>query len=107
MNGAGTVNWTFFQKPTNTSERVSPLLQLTSLNSEVILRELSNDYRVDFKMMQNKRLVETQVSGYRLQFLGYMLQINLGKPCQNISSSNIWRMLDWFYAPIESVFDDV
>ena len=84
---SGSVNWAFFQKPTNTSERASPLLQLTSLNSEVILRELSNDYRVDFKMMQNKRLVETQVSGYRLQFPGYMLQVNLGKPCQTFNQA--------------------
>ena len=52
-------------------------------------------------MIQNSKLVLK--AGYRLQVTRNILRENLS----NVSSNNVWRMSDWFYAPIECVIDDV
>ena len=98
MRGSSTANWAIFQKPPSTTKQLSSRFRFTSCNNDVILRKLSVDYRVGFKMIQNSKLVLK--AGYRLQVTRNILRENLS----NVSSNNVWRMFDWFYANIFDAF---
>ena len=68
----------FFKKPTNTTKRATTLFQFTSCACEVILRELSTNYRVTSKNNDEKPAswkCRLQFPGYRLTVAGYTLQV--------------------------------